>query len=462
MANKEQIIKEAEEILSDKEFHFVANKNEDFGGVILQMPENAKKTTQDFRDIAAKTFGIAVATYEDKKSLSGHDLTNVSFDDYLSAQLGLDLMGAADKKASEHLNQGATELPRGIKAALQLAGVNLTESLGEVEKKIEPTINRYVENLSSNISSVDVKQGQSWFLKTLVLAYTIERSKIKMPDWKQYIASTIPVGTATEVHKPVMRIGRATVKEMREYDTMPTLGFSETNKVAKVKRYKSGFTYAPDELKDLPINILPLALESIYDEFEKVFGKMVVNTLLMGDQADGSMTAESIGVKAVGQLDYEDMLKPHVRFQRLGLMQNMSQWLVNEEVGTKIALMPEFRGMTNYTGFKTADVAFANPSLYPSAVRLDIHDGIPNNTILYFDKSTALHLLTGNGFSVEAFTDNFNQVAKYRVVFEGFGLMTNSTQDRIIIDLSTLYSSNPLGSPFDVLPSYYYADPSQY
>ena len=117
-------------------------------------------------------------------------------------------------------------------------------------------------------------------------------------------------------------------------------------KTVKLQKLGTGLKVSDEVLQYVNINILSLYMEDFGVKLNIGLDSLAIDTLINGDQADGSLAAPVIGVKTPNTLAYVDLLKAWVRMNRLGRMP--SGMLSGEDMFILIHELQEFKGRNAY------------------------------------------------------------------------------------------------------------------
>ena len=143
---------------------------------------------------------------------------------------------------------------------------------------------------------------------------------------------------------------------------------------------------------------------------------LALDTLINGNQADGSESAPVVGVydKANG-IKYKDLLRIWVRAARMG--RNFTTMIGGEDQAVEMLDLPEFKQRSS----GTTQATFNLHSPVPNQADFYIHPGCPAKQIILIDTSAALMKLTAKQLSMESERIVSNQTeAVYATLTTGF------------------------------------------
>jgi hypothetical protein len=128
-------------------------------------------------------------------------------------------------------------------------------------------------------------------------------------------------------------------------------------------------------------------------KFNTALDALALMTLMNGEQADGSCSAATIGVRSIANgFTYRDYKHITKRMERMGRRDMIM--IAGEDASVDIELLPEFLG----GNYQTRIVNIGNQS---RTQELITHGIIPDKKVMFVDKKAALLKLTYQGMSIE-------------------------------------------------------------
>ena len=170
---------------------------------------------------------------------------------------------------------------------------------------------------------------------------------------------------------------------------------------------------------------------------------MAINTLINGEQADGSGSAPIIGVETPGTKAYRDMLRIWIRMSRLGRIPNV---IIGSEASALDTLdMDEFKLKTQGTTNSNLDLK----TPVPNSASYYIHGNIPADQEVMVDPTKALVKFNARPLMLESERIVSNQSEAFYVsLTTGFAkLMDDSV---LILDKSVDFATDGFPDEYDV------------
>lgn len=295
-------------------------------------------------------------------------------------------------------------------------------------------------NVQTIQNMVNLPDGAYRWLIPEVYRDAIRLGLRKSPIYPDLIAGEQTV-SQTQVIMPSINMSEATPAAVGVAETITTGTVSFGQKTVKIGKFGRGIKLPYEVIQYVALNLVGIFLQDFGVKLNMGIDTMALNTLLNGDQADGSDSTAVIGVKTANSLVFRDTLKPFVRMARLG--KNANQFITGEDMG--MDLLDLFTTTRNFgdarqkINFKTA---------LPQTANVSIHGKIPTNQALLIDSSSALIKLNAQPLLVETEKIVSNQVeATYCTITTGFATLFRDS--RIILDKSLAVSSNDFPSWMD-------------
>lgn len=227
-----------------------------------------------------------------------------------------------------------------------------------------------------------------------------------------------------------------------------TLSFGE--KEVEIRKIGRGIKLPYEVLDYVSLDVVSIFFEDMGNQLGLALDVWALDTLINGEQADGSESAPVIGVGTANTKTYRDFLRIWIRMARLGRTPNT---IIGGETAALDTLdLPEFK--TNTMG-GTAPAGAPSSTLLnlktpiPSRSNYFIHGNVGANQELIVDPTSALIKFNSKPLMVESEKIVSNQTeAWYATLTTGFAkLFTDST---VIMDKSLDFSSNGFPAGMDV------------
>lgn len=270
----------------------------------------------------------------------------------------------------------------------------------------------------------------------------------KAPIYPNLIAAEQSV-SQLEITLPAWNMSDAMPKFVGIAETITVGNVSFGQKKVRIRKMGRGIKMPYEVRQYVAISLAAIWFQDFGVKMGMGLDMMALNTLINGDQTDGSDSAPVIGVATANSLVYRDMLRPWVRGSRLG--RNYTKMVTGEEMGMDLLelfrykpAIPDSMGVlpNHNINLKTS---------VPDSSDLWIHGAIPANQALILDSSSALIKLNAQPLLVESEKIVSNQTeATYCSFTTGFATVMRDA--RIVLDKSLAFSSN--GFPAYMDPTY--------
>ena len=264
----------------------------------------------------------------------------------------------------------------------------------------------------------------------------------KAPIWSDLIAAEEPI-SQLQATVPHLNMSDAAPKEVGEAETIGLGALSYGQKEFKLKKYGRGLKMT-DEVKNyVSLNVLSVWLQDFGVKLNHGIDTLALNTLINGEQTDGSESAPVIGSENGSSLAYKDLLRVWIRMARIG--RNPQVMIGGETAAINTLEMDEFKNRYQGTPHKTLNVKTPLPQTVPYY----IHSSIPATQSMIVDTSAALMKFNAQPLMVESERIVSNQTeASYASLTTGFAIVYRDA--RIIIDEDINFSGNGFPTWMDV------------
>lgn len=273
----------------------------------------------------------------------------------------------------------------------------------------------------------------------------------KNPIWKDLIASEQTIANPTTVI-PHWNMSEATPAYVGEGETIPKGAVSFGQKTLRIRKLGRGMKIPYEVAQYVTINILGIFLSDFGIKFNMGTDTLLIDTLINGEQADGSESAPVVGIGTSGLTNfvYKDLLKVWIRMSRIGRMPTAI--IGGEDTALKVLDLSEFK--TNSFGGQAAAGVPTNNKLelktaIPNSSAYYIHGKVPANKQIVVDKTSAVIKYNAQPLLVENDKIVSNQTLEtYASLTTGFGILYRDA--RVIIDAAQAFSGAGFPSWMDV------------
>lgn len=272
------------------------------------------------------------------------------------------------------------------------------------------------------------------------------------PIYRELIRSEEAI-SQMKLTMPKIKMSDAMPKPTGEMETISTGQMQFGSKDVKIKKMAIGISLSDEAIRYTSINMLSIFLEDVGVRFGTGLDRMAIETLLQGDQADGSDSVAVVGVGNTGSLKYADLLQIWIRMQTLGLVP--STMIMNEVPALGILQMEEFKLPSpqyamgaNPSGIPAPTLNFKTP--LPQNQDVFINRAIPNNNyVMLLNKMNALIKLNATGLLVETERNASKQFSSF-YVSQTTGFATLKRDARVVIDKSVAFSAQGFPTWMDI------------
>lgn len=292
-----------------------------------------------------------------------------------------------------------------------------------------------MHTVESLMTMPNFEEGYRWLVPE-VIREAVRLGMRKSPIYPNLLAAEESVAQP-KVTMPAINMSDSMPTEIGEAETIPVGTISFNQKDVKLIKVGTGIKMTDEVMMYVSLNLLSLYLQDVGVKLNTALDAMAIDTLINGDQPDGSDAIATIGVKTPNTLTYRDILRTWVRMSVLGrLPQNM---LANEEAAMDILDLEEFKGFAG--GTKLANINLQTP--VPRDQSLYIHGAMPSDKqFMFVDKSSALLKLNAAGLKTESERIVSKQISgTYVTLTTGFATMFRDA--RLMLDYSQDIQSKP-------------------
>jgi len=272
----------------------------------------------------------------------------------------------------------------------------------------------------------------------------------KAPIWASVVAAE-QTAKQLSLTIPHLNMSDAAPKYVGESETIPMGNISFGQKTLKLRKMGRGVKIPYEVRNYVSINVISIFLQDFGVKLGHAIDALMIDTLINGEQADGSESAPVIGITTPNTLTYADILRIWIRMSRIGRMPSVM--IGGETAALNTLNLAEFK--TNSDGSRQPAGVPSNNSVklkspIPASTDYFIHGSMPANQQLIIDPSAAIIKYNAQPLLVESEKIVSNQTeATYATLTTGFGITFRDA--RVLLDTSVDFdTTNPFPSYMDV------------
>lgn len=203
------------------------------------------------------------------------------------------------------------------------------------------------------------------------------------PIWSDIIASEQQIDGLKAI-MPHINMSDATPKKVNEAETIPLGTISYGQKDIKLFKMGRGMKLSYEVMQYVSLDVLAIFIRDFGIKLGHGLDVLAIDTLINGEQADGSESAPVIGVATAGTKTYKDMLKLWIRMARIG--RNPRVIIGGEDSAINTLDMDEFK--LRYQGTTENTLNLKTP--VPSNSSYYIHGNVPDDQEIFLDPTMSL------------------------------------------------------------------------
>lgn len=264
----------------------------------------------------------------------------------------------------------------------------------------------------------------------------------KSPIYPNIISGEQSV-SQTSVTMPAINMSEATPHKVGIAETITTGSVSFDQKTVNISKYGRGFKIPYEVVQYVSLNLVSIFLQDFGIKLAMGLDSLMIKTLINGDQANGSDSITTLGVKTPNTLTYRDLLKIWVRLGRLG--RGATNIIAGEDMAIELL---ELFYSTRYQGTQRTNVNIKSP--IPTSSNVWVHGSVPSNSAIIVDDSSSIIKLNAQPLLVESDKIISNQVQEvYATLTTGFATIFRDA--RALLDMSKDFATH--GFPTWMNPS---------
>lgn len=299
-----------------------------------------------------------------------------------------------------------------------------------------------MHTIESLMTMPDFNEGYRWLVPEIVRE-AVRLGMRKNPIYPNLIAAEESV-SQPKVTMPAINMSDAMPTEIGEAETIPVGSVSFNQKDVKLAKVGTGIKITDEVSMYVSLNLLSLYMQDVGVKLNTALDAMAIDTLINGDQADGSDAVAVIGASTADTLTYRDILRAWVR---LGVIGRLPQHMLgNEDAAMDILDLEEFKGFSGSN--KMANINLQTP--VPRDQNLYIHGAMPTgNKFMFVDSTSAIIKLNAAGLRTESERIVQKQLSgTYVTLTTGFATMFKDA--RLMLDYGLPFAGNGFPSYMDI------------
>lgn len=318
------------------------------------------------------------------------------------------------------------------------------EANGTPESFYEALGLRGDQSVESLITLGEINEGYTWLIPEL-FREAVRLGLRKAPEYKKMIRAEESVKDI-KMTMPDIKMSDMQMKKIAEGETIPVGSISFGTKEVKINKIGRGFKITDEAVRYVQLNMVAIAFEDAGVLLGMAQTAMAVQTLIDGDQLDGSDSVAVIGTENANAFIYRDLLRAWIRMQRIG--NTPSMMISNEGPALDILELEEFKGFAG--GTRLGNLNLSTP--IPQNQDYLVHGAVPNNDyLLLLNAAAAMIKLNATALRVE--TDRIvNRQLDEMYVTMTTGFATLKRDARLILDRSQDYAVAGFPSYMNVDP----------
>jgi len=303
-------------------------------------------------------------------------------------------------------------------------------------------VNPQMDTIQNIVSMPDI--SVRWLIPE-VFRDAIRLGLRKNPIYPNLIAGEQTV-SQLQITMPALNMSDAKPNKVGVGETITQGDFSFQQKNVKISKIGRGIKVPYEIAQYVSLNVVSLFLQDFGVKLGMGLDTMAINTLLNGDQLDGSDSTAVVGINTANTLVFRDLLRIWVRLARLGKNPNVM-------VGGEISAMDilDLLTTTKYFGVPRASVELKMQSPLPQNSDFYVHGVMPTSKALIIDPTSSLIKLNAQPLLVESEKIIQNQTTEtYATITCGFATLFRDS--RIVMDETITFAGNGFPTYMDPSP----------
>ncbi len=242
---------------------------------------------------------------------------------------------------------------------------------------------------------------------------------------------------------PSLNMSDATPRRVGEAETIPLGTLSYQSKKFDIHKFGRGIKITDEVLRYVNLNVLSIYLQDFGMKMGLGVDTLAINTLLNGEQSDGSEAAPIVGIKTPTALAFRDILKIWIRMSKIGRTPKL--FVGGEDMALDTMDLTEFKMTANNAA---AEYKLNVKMPLPQGSDYYIHGAVPSNQHLIVDPTAALIKLNAVPMAVESERIVSNQTQSFYASFT-LGFAKLFTDAAVLQDQTKDITEFPLPDAFD-------------
>jgi len=286
----------------------------------------------------------------------------------------------------------------------------------------------------AHLSSVqELKSAGNWLMPEIITEAV--RLGLETNPVSKLIAMVKPV-TGLNVTVPQINMADSIPSKMGEAERFKMGRLSYGSKQVGVEKIGIGINISDEVRNYCPIDLLAAELEDVGRNITIAKNSYLIETLLNGEQSDGSGSAPVIGINSVVDgFKYKDIKRVTTRMRNL--LRTPQAMIGTEDNEIDISLLAEIVGLIG--GVTLLGLNPENSSV--KSLDTYSHGLMPDNYLLFVDGLKAINQLVTSPLAIEEERNASNQTNSL-YISETFGLYKAMRDAAVILDKSIAYASN--------------------
>jgi len=204
------------------------------------------------------------------------------------------------------------------------------------------------------------------------------------PIWPSLIASEEQTNGLQQI-LPSVNMSDATPRRVGEGETIPVGTLSYQSKSFDIHKFGRGIKVVDEVLRYVNLNVVSIYFQDFGMKMGLGVDSLAIDTLINGEQTDGSEAAPVIGIAVPNTLTFRDILKLWIRLSKIGRTPKL--FVGGEDMALDTMDLTEFSASANTA---SAEYKLNVKMPLPQGSDYYIHGAIPTNQHLIVDPTAAL------------------------------------------------------------------------
>jgi len=301
----------------------------------------------------------------------------------------------------------------------------------------------FKRNLHGLMTFPEFPESYRWLVPELIRE-AIRLGLRRTPIYPSLIYGETSVSQTT-IKMPSINLSDATPAKIGEAVSIPVGSISYGQKDVTIDKYGTGVEITDEVAQYVSLDVIGLYLQDVGVRMNMALDTKAVDTLINGDQADGSEALGIIGVDNVGnRFEYIDILRAWMRLSQLNKLPTVM--LSTEVPALEILQLEEFKGFAGETTTQTIDLKTPIPRSQNYIIHGAVND---DDLLLLVDGNSAMLKLNATALRVEMDRSVQRQLSGVYVSMTT-GFTTVFRDARLGIDAGLAWSGNKFPSYMDV------------